>query len=392
MSNIVRFGNPGNINPKVWSVFGVSAKLNDNSIGRFGTGLKYAIAVLLREGRKINIRSGNDWYKFTTKKIVERGKEFEQVLCNGEEMPYTTHLGEGWELWQAYRELYSNCLDEGGQLDYRQSDELIEAIGYTAIEAELGDIDHNSIFLETKHMTCLSSSGLCDVYKGESEWIYYKGIRCMKLDKKAKFTYNILNADLTEDRTFKYFFQVDQGIAASVLGSRNKDFIADFFFQTKDYFEERVRFEYSGAVPTEIVLNMVKENMKNNVWMHTDMKVKVKHYIPDEGFTKIEIGEREALIIDKAKDFCDKIGHKVKYPIHVSDDLGTGKLAVADRRDNTIYLSPRVLTMGLKQVVSTVFEENMHLQYGLNDCNYETQNWLFDQVITMGEKLTGEIL
>ena len=119
MTKTVLFGNPGNINPKMWSVFGVSAKLDQNSIGEFGSGLKYAIAVLLREGRKITIKSDGETYKFDTKKITERNNEFEQVLCNGQEMPYTTHLGKGWELWQAYRELYSNCLDEGGEIGIR---------------------------------------------------------------------------------------------------------------------------------------------------------------------------------------------------------------------------------------------------------------------------------
>ena len=392
MSNMVKFGNPGNINPKVWSVFGVSAKLNDDSIGRFGTGLKYAIAVLLREDREIRIKSNGEVYEFSTKQIEERGKVFHQVLCNGEELPFTTHLGDRWELWQAYRELYSNCVDEGGYLDYKQSETETALMGYTVVEAQIGDIDHNSVFLDTKHLTCLSSDDSCNIYNGNSEWIYYKGIRAHKLNKPSMFTYNILKADLTEDRTFKYMFQIDHAIATNVFHSKNKDFVFKFLFGTKDFFEEVVRFEYANAHPSPIAMTLVSEKLRDSVWMHPDMRDKVRHYLPDEGFITIDPDERQTMIIQRALSFCEKIGHKVDYPVHVSDDLGNGVLAVAEPKTDSVYLSPRVMTMGLKQVVSTLVEENMHLKYGLGDCNYETQNWLFDQIVTMGEKLTGEIL
>lgn len=386
MSNMVVFGNPGKINPKVWSVFGVSAKLGDNSIGRFGTGLKYAIAVLLREGREIRIRSGEDVYEFTTKLMTERGKDFHQVLCNGEEMPYTTHLGEGWELWQAYRELFSNCLDEGGQLGYVKSPDS------THIEAEIGDIDHNSVFLNTKGLTVQATSMNCEIYSGTSEWLYYRGVRAYKLDKPAKFTYNILNADLTEDRTFKYLFDVEASIGNTVLFSKNRDFAYEMFLQTKDYWEESIRFRYAQMSPSEIVIEVVNSSIRNNVWMHQMMKEKVSGFLPQKGYCKVEPCDREKLIIERATNFCEKIGYPVNYPVNISNNIGNGKLAVANRKDMEVYLSPRLMTMGLKQVVSTLIEENMHLEHGLNDCNYETQTWLFDQIVTMGEKLTGEIL
>ena len=40
---------------------------------------------------------------------------------------------------QAYRELYSNCLDEGGDIKHR---------GDTIVYAEIGDIVHSEVFLQ----------------------------------------------------------------------------------------------------------------------------------------------------------------------------------------------------------------------------------------------------
>ena len=116
MRNIVKFGNETEIEPEVWSTFGVSVKNGSNPIGMFGTGLKYAIAVLLREGRHISITSAGREYAFDVVEKNIRDKAFNICRCNGKDLPFTTELGKTWELWQAYRELYSNCLDEGGEL------------------------------------------------------------------------------------------------------------------------------------------------------------------------------------------------------------------------------------------------------------------------------------
>lgn len=52
----VIFENPGEIDPRMISTFGVNVKENDSAIGFFGTGLKYAIAILLRNHHRISIQ------------------------------------------------------------------------------------------------------------------------------------------------------------------------------------------------------------------------------------------------------------------------------------------------------------------------------------------------
>ncbi|CAM6031606.1 unnamed protein product [Sphagnum compactum] len=79
------FTNPGEIDVRAIVTFGVSAKETDNPIGYFGTGLKYAIAVLLRNSQEITIYSGTECYVFNTKTITVRGKEWhsEPKPCKG---------------------------------------------------------------------------------------------------------------------------------------------------------------------------------------------------------------------------------------------------------------------------------------------------------------------
>lgn len=55
---MIVFENEGEIDPQLIMLIGVNVKASDSAIGFFGTGLKYAIACLLRWGEEIEIQSG----------------------------------------------------------------------------------------------------------------------------------------------------------------------------------------------------------------------------------------------------------------------------------------------------------------------------------------------
>jgi len=382
MIGMVHFSNPGEIDPRMWSTFGVSVKENDNAIGQFGTGLKYAIAVLMREGRSLVIRSKSNTYVFGIEQTDIRGKEFAQITCNGEPLPFTTHLGAKWELWQAYREIFSNCLDEGGSLGEG---------GDTVISAELADVRHDDVFLQKDRSLILASSFHCDVYPGQSYYIYRRGIRAMELETPSMFTYDLQTADLTEDRTLKYNWEIGYGIGNTVMESDDPSFITDFLTQTKGYFEERLSLG-GGANPSKAVREVVSQFRRESVYLQNSLMEKVLPTLGAQRFDFKAMNAHQQEVVRRACEFCERIGYSVDYPIKLAADLGGGTLALADRKTQQIYLSERVLTQGLKQVASTVLEENLHLKERLDDNTYEMQSYLFDQIITMGEKLTGEVL
>ena len=77
--NTVNFGNNGAIELAAITTMGISVKDSDNPIGFFGTGLKYALAVLLREKAEITIKSRDFTATVFGSKINVRGKEFTTV-------------------------------------------------------------------------------------------------------------------------------------------------------------------------------------------------------------------------------------------------------------------------------------------------------------------------
>jgi len=94
----VMFANNGVLEKHFIKSFGVSVKNDDSCVGFFGTGLKYALAILVRTGARVVIYSDKEVFKFDKVKQELKGKVFDFVTMNGEIMPFTTELGKTWEL------------------------------------------------------------------------------------------------------------------------------------------------------------------------------------------------------------------------------------------------------------------------------------------------------
>lgn len=127
MNKNLTFSNNGLISLLDLCSMGDSSKRdNPSSIGKYDSGLKYAIAILLRNGIKMLIISGEHEYYFQEKLVIDEISDkkknlIEIIQCStidGQAVHHTTgfavNLGYDWEFWMAIRELYSNCLDENG--------------------------------------------------------------------------------------------------------------------------------------------------------------------------------------------------------------------------------------------------------------------------------------
>lgn len=107
---MIIFENLGEIDFRSISHFGINVKPGKSPIGFFGTGLKYAIAVLMRTGQKVTIYSGLSKCTIGTEESEFRGKNFNFIKATVDDNPsydigFTTELGKMWPLWAAYREL-----------------------------------------------------------------------------------------------------------------------------------------------------------------------------------------------------------------------------------------------------------------------------------------------
>lgn len=399
---MIVFKNKGEIDVRSISTFGISVKEGNNPIGFFGTGLKYAIAVLLREGCNVLIYSGETVIQFALKQEEVRGQSFSFVTMATDgaepcEIGFTTNLGKNWDLWMAYREIACNCMDEEGDSSYENELPEPEA-GMTTIVV-IGD-QFESVFATRNIYILEDSPWLSDphmeVRRYPSDSFFYRGVRVMQFPKPTIYTYNCKTAlSLTEDRTVKYQFYTTYYIAQCIASSEDSGFIKATLTAREGNLEYDLDFSSHGSSASDVFLATVGDLVSDRLtqtnltaielWRNaTQSKIEPKEIV----LTKVQ-----QISMERALDFCGKIGFDIRdsYQIKVVESLGSGTLGLAE--NETIFIAERVFQIGgAKQLASTLIEEYLHLRHGWKDMSRELQNFLFEKMVSIGEELIGEPL
>lgn len=265
---MIIFENEGLLPLEGATTFGINVKLGENPIGFFGTGLKYAIAITLRLGGTFRLFLGETEYEFYVSKNDFRGKEFGFIRMKKrksflgrwsyEKLAYTTELGKHWEPWMAVRELESNTRDENGSsfipegpwdddvtgeeflYDHHISpNKTVIIIDCPEMEEAFEDLEN--IFMPDKEL--LAEIGPLKIYKGESKYIFFRGLRVTDLAKPSLFTYNFdLGVILTEDRTSKWPASDNHRIMEAIMKTSDQDIINKVMDSEEDDW-------YEGTLP-----------------------------------------------------------------------------------------------------------------------------------------------
>jgi hypothetical protein len=389
------FRNNGSIDPRSITTFGVSSKDSDTAIGYFGTGLKYAIAILLREGCTVDIYTGGQHLSFSTSEQRIRVDDFTFVTMNGEPLSFTTELGKNWETWQAIRELWCNCLDEKGEAfsseyfdDAPSDDETVILVsGRAAVDVwsqrDTIMLSGTPVF-ETEHV---------DIHQGRSNHIYYKGVRILDLQRPSMYTYNLKGSiELTEDRTMKSPGLATWYAAKGIATLSDRILLTNTLTASKDWFENGLDF---GCVyPNEDFVGIVQQMARTQTPGLNRSAASCARFDSNElldDLPRMAITPVDNLRLKKAISFAKSIGFAVdEYEIVSIEHLGEGVLGRA--ANGKIYLSKIVFMQGTKMVAGTLIEEFIHLRHKLEDETRSMQNFLFDSLVSLGEQITGEPL
>jgi hypothetical protein len=374
----IYFSNAGNIELDTIRTMGVSVKENENPIGYFGTGLKYAIATLLRTGHTVSLRTNDETFQFRARPKEIRGREFQVVFMDDEQLGFTTDLGKNWEVWQAYRELYSNCMDEGGNVGgvLKEADTIftVEGPEIAEVHAERG-----KIFLHSEPWLILDG---VEVHRGRSDFIYYRGIRVHKLPKKSLFTYNITtNMRLTEDRTLASIFDANYKLSTRIPTATEPEYLEKVLNPEKDVYEDQ--FDFSEAFePSDEFLDAL-EKFSHNARL-SENRLKILHQRrrttpKDETFTPTE--EEMAMV----KEACEML-HPLKCYVEPSElvfmeHLGQGVYACV--RGGHMLFSRQCLAQGRDFMAITIYEEWIHKKFGYTDESRGLQQFLFDKILEL---------
>lgn len=390
-------------------ILGVSVKTSDNPIGYFGTGLKFAIATLLRTGHSVDIYSGQDHYSFYSQDQMIRDQLFHLVqVSKNKGIPkkcgFTTDLGKNWTVEMAYRELHSNTMDEQGEVvpDRIQSAYNQTSIIITGPQIGLAYSVRHKIFLNpdpTAKRVPIHKNHYGEIYTGESFFIYYRGVIGLALKEPLPFTINITQVcTLSEDRFIKEEFYATYWMAHIIKNYEEPEFHNKLLDS----------WETSGAKRyLSNQLDVLVPSRESTLAKILISRINSNHSVP-QGTSAI-LRSRGVNTLEKDRRSPTEIEHNYLTnavalltsmsliqpnnmpPVYICN-LPSGVHALADLNSRSIYLSPIVFENGVKYVASTLYEEYLHIVRGFSDETRALQSHLFETIFTVYENATGKVI
>lgn len=390
---MIIFQNAGMIDIAAVTTMGVSVK-SDTAIGYFGTGVKFAIATLLRHGCDITVYRGLEAFTFTADEIIVRGETFERVCMNGEPLGFTTMLGRNWEPWMAFRELASNCRDEGGSYWRGDDAEPLDGLTTVAVSGKpIMDVwaDRQTVMLEDN---ASYANEHIEVRPGVSQYVYFRGVRIYKAPRPLSQTYNVMtDLELTEDRTAKDWYALEMALERGIGAMDDRAMLRRLLTVGDRFGEHHMNIPAYGQpqeafreVAREIAMGGANEVNANPHAVAFARESAIKDMQPGDGVTLQPV---QSMMLSKATEMLETGGFKIgEFPLIVCDTLGPNIHGMA--KDGKIFLSMLPFQKGTREVAATLLEEFSHLKSGQADCTRGFQNWLFDQLLVRAENSSGQ--
>lgn len=395
--SVVVFDNAGEIDPRLISTFGVNVKEGAGAIGFFGTGLKYGLAILLRSGHSVTIQSGETVHTFALQPAEIRGKTFDFIAMDGQPLGFTAEVGKTWKMWMAYRELFCNCQDEGG--DAYESDQAPEPMaGRTRVIVEGDEFaavrrEHGRYFIESAPIYKTADG---DLHAGPAHGLHYRSVLvgCSGSGKPMLYGYNFRSPiTLTEDRTIMRPLEAECRIARMILRCDNPDIIRAVVTARDCWHEHGLDLDWPSTEPSETFLSVVGDLIRKDfaVINRTARDVYERCCQTKAEPEPFALDDFQRLMLDRATAFCCRFGFSVEdYEVETVDNIGPGVLGMA--RNGKIYVTRQAFELGTKQLAATLIEEFIHLRHGVDDCTRGMQEHLLNRLVTFGERLQGQPL
>ncbi len=258
----IHFNTPTKISIIDISSMGDSSKRGDSStIGQFDSGLKYAIALALRDSISISINVFDNYtikssFKFGTKVVqdVSTGKSKELITIidhnNVETMTsFAKNLGYNWENYMIFRELYSNMLDEKGFI----TEENVRFIEHgTVITLEFNESNEFYKVWQNRHLyineeePLFKVSDSVEALKNDEGYlrIYKQNILVYEdIERPSRFAWNIKYGTIDERRILNDVYSTEQSITYAIQNTKNEDFLREivtpnFTTQEKEFLSD----------------------------------------------------------------------------------------------------------------------------------------------------------
>ena len=423
----VRIANTGEIDSKAFTLIGATNKRGTNKIGYFGSGLKYALAVLLRDEIKFRVFSGTKEIKFTKKVSSFRGVPIQIIHVDGKATNMTTDMGPDWLTWFAVRELYCNALDEGEcnlGISNAPTGEVGKTIVYVEFNPEIKDLFNNwDRYFSNKRKDVVlkinDSNQDSVIFSGRpSELVLYRrGVQVHEQKtQKSLFHYDLSWIKINESRVASDMWQVQTKIPELLAHHATLDMISEIFNNYSKSFEADLYWNYATPKFNDFWLqainnrSLVRHDMSGffveqiisgeALVLPSVLVSALKTYFPqikvlgkvhneDRGYV-IGITEKQQIMLDNVLAFFKRGDIVIEHPVQIF--AFENKRILGEAKDGKILLSPLAFLDGRRTLARVVLEEAAHLESGMPDETRGFQNYLFGQILNLLEEKVKDVL
>jgi hypothetical protein len=394
----VIFKNNGSLSLLDLTTMGDSSKRGDDTkIGRYDSGLKYALSILYRNGIEVLISTKDCFYTFSSEIVKDTiTNKVKELLVIHEHIDdkiidhitaFSPNLGYDWKLWMAIRELFSNCIDENGIVLFGEDVSDNYDITITLKSNDLLDniiSNWNSFFIND---IPLYQDNNIKIYKNltNSLKLYKNGILIYEKDTKSKYNYDYKLASIDEMRVLNDYSDFKSSIEYSIQHCTSKEFIKTFIEETNDDNLLESNLNYYGSHFNDEWKNIVNNLYSENGVINCNKALK-ESFIEcsgmDIGFKKLSSSfqnnyywstakveiiltteEKELSFQDKINDLCREMKFTLSYPIEESNIENF--IALPDFSNKKIYISNDINKDNFWQLVKAQFRLE-----GKDDINY----------------------
>jgi hypothetical protein len=309
---------------------------------------------------------------------------------NGATLGFTTDLGKNWKPWMWYRELASNILDEGGQI------EVVSEVGLptpceTNIYVEGLDEEHAKraeVFISGKPLVSTSEVEIFEGGPSGPNFLYYRNVRVGLPNPPSAFRYNLkIETKLTEDRTlassWEAFFHIDQAwCRVKDVGLLERALLAK-----EDSFEGKRDFDHQ-YIENPVLDDTIERLMQTDFGrVNTSAVQRMKK---KRGATKpssAPMSRHETEMLREAKAFlAESLNVHITVPLYVTESLGERVHGLAWGKE--IFLGRLAFEEGTDHLIIVLLEEWLHAERGLSDYSREIQTWLLNKIVSTARGLS----
>ena len=384
------FENEGELDIRALTIMGLNVKETDTPIGYFGTGFKYGVAVAVRNGCSVVIQDGTGVESRISQADQEfRGQTYSSLHLEELELPFTTDLGKKWELWQAYREFKSNCMDEGGEVSISDIIPTPEQ-GKVRILVHGGNFSHihensDQFFWDASYEEEALDEKVLRSTKNPGS-IFHRGIYVGGVggSYKTEYSYNFLRQiDVSEDRIITTRGLSDaRGAVITAMKQSHKESVLEELITQREVGEvfESPWSLYLTDEEDSLFNEVAKRIYKTNrLLMREDLANEIEKNCGFDGslepipMSKYDMAQRDLalqLLKPLQLDFN-------KVEIVWKANLGETRLGMVKK--GVIYISKRSFDDGAKVIAATLVEEYIHAVDGIDDYTRDFQ----DRVLRM---------